>query len=302
MRLLSVLPVIAVLAACGGVQTIPSESWLPPLVGAEAALARPGPMEVEVTTGVLPGRHGCDVLYEIHAPQDEPRTEAMVMLAHGFMRDLETMRGWAAHWASFGVPVTVMSLCNAGLMAGRQAEDADDLLSLAREVHDGPRLYAGFSSGGLAALLAAALDSKALAYLGLDPVDSDGLAAAASRSLDPPGLVLLAAPSSCNAANNIIAPLGQPPRVRLMQLPAATHCHFESPPRADCSFLCGVVEPAEAADRLRAEARVLATAWVLACTGAAEVRADALAPGPGRVRLGTPASTARATCGALAGG
>ena len=263
------------LAACATVTTVPEAQRPPRLSGREAALAAPGPRHYTVVAGRIEGEYGRPVEYERYLPsaegESEARTELMVFLAHGFMRDLASMRGWAAHWASHGVPVTVMSLRNSTWFSGRHERNAADLRLLARTLHSGPVLYAGYSAGGLAAFLAAAAEGgsggPAVAYLGLDTADSGGLAAAAKSGFAVPALFLLAEPSSCNARNNILEAIPERPDVRVERIRFATHCHFENPTDGACEALCGKVEPEEIEEVIVARIRSLATAWVLEQAG-----------------------------------
>jgi len=257
---------------------VPVGELPPPLTGAEAALAAPGPRGYSVLTGRIDGEHGRRVDYETYLPEeaaspgaDTAGAEVMVFLAHGFMRDLASMRGWAAHWASHGVPVTVMSLRNSTWFNGRHERNAADLSLLARRLHDGPVLYAGYSAGGLAAFLAsigeAGPGGRTVAYLGLDAVDSGGLAAAGRPDFSVPALFLLAEPSSCNARGNILEAIPERPDVRVQRVRHATHCHFEYPTDGACEALCGKVKPPGVEDAIVARIRSLATAWVLEQAG-----------------------------------
>ena len=167
------------LSSCASVTRIPADQPLLELTAPAAKFVEPGSIPVSIHSGERVGEYGCTLSYETYRPVHS-ESEAMVILAHGFMRDLESMRGWAAHWASYGVPVTVMSLCNSSLFNGHHDRNAEDMLALARALHQGPVLYAGFSAGGLAAYLAAKDDSRTMAYLGLDSVDSGGLAVSAA--------------------------------------------------------------------------------------------------------------------------
>jgi pimeloyl-ACP methyl ester carboxylesterase len=182
----------------------------------------------------------------------------MVFLAHGFLRDLSSMRGWAALWASHGVTVTVASLPNSTWFSGRHERNAADLRALARALHEGPVLYAGFSAGGLAALLAAAQDPSSIGYLGLDPVDSRGLAGAAARAFFRPALFLFGEPSAENARNNLLKalPIHDRPEMILLRVRHATHRAFENP-----------TDPERGRSGGLETIRCLATAWVVASTG-----------------------------------
>lgn len=265
------LPLLA--ASCASVRTISEAGFPTPLSGASRALALPGEASFAVRSGSMEGEHGCAVDWETYLP-DRSASDCAVLLAHGFMRDLGSMRGWAAHWASHGVATTVVSFCSSRLTRGNHDLNADDLAAVARELHSGPILYAGFSAGGLAAFLAASRDARAVAYLGLDAVDSAGLAAPASAAFRLPALFLLGEPSACNARGNFVPSIPSDGSAAALRIAHATHCHFENPYDLRCECLCGRVEPAEAEARIVESIRSLATAWVLArSTGSPEAAA-----------------------------
>ena len=231
-------------------------------------LASPGNAAFDVSPGSMPGRYGCTVAYEVFSPH-QPRTETMVVLAHGFLRNLSNMRGWARLWASRGVPTVIVSFCNSTLFAGNHDRNAEDLRAVAARLHDGPILYAGFSAGALAAIIAASRDPHAAAYLGLDPADRDGLAAPAASRLSMPALVLLGEPSSCNSEGNIVPAVAAEQGIGIARVLRTVHCMFEDPSDGACNALCGKVEPLQASTESIAVIRALATAWVLERTGAA---------------------------------
>jgi pimeloyl-ACP methyl ester carboxylesterase len=281
--LLRSLPAIAawlLLAGCATVTTVSEADLAPEPAGEAARLAEPGPIGCAVAAGRIEGEHGCALDYETYRPA-EPRTAVMVLLAHGFLRNLAVMRGWAAHWASHGVPVTVMSLRHSSLADGRHDHNAADLRRLARALHGGPVLYAGHSAGGLASFLAAAGDGRAVGLLGLDAADSGGLALGRRESLSVPSLFLLGEPSSCNRRDNILRAVPDRPEVTVLRVRGATHCHFENPTDSCCAALCGAVRPPEASARIARTVRVLATAWVLARTGVQPQAAGWVGAGPG---------------------
>jgi pimeloyl-ACP methyl ester carboxylesterase len=229
-------------------------------------LAIPGSFAAVVEVGSLRSPFGCEVRYEVHRPTAQEGI--LVLLAHGFLRDLGSMRGWAAHFASHGVATAVVSFCNSSPFDGRHDRNAIDLRALADTLRpvDGRVLYAGFSAGGLAALLAATGDPRAVAYLGLDAVDSRGLAAQAA-GLAPPALFLQAEPGACNAEANMAPFAATIAAARSLRIPHATHCHFEDPYAPLCERLCGRVEPREVADAIRATIRAAATDWILQHAG-----------------------------------
>ncbi len=228
---------------------------------------------IDVETGSIESEWGCAVEYEYYEPPApagiDGATPGLVVLGHGFTRSLTTMRGWARAWSERGMRTVVVGFCNSSIFNGRHDRNAADLVAVARHVEpdDAPIVYAGFSAGALSALLAADSDPRAIAYLGLDPVDSGDQAAAVGR-LRMPALFIYGAPSRCNAQNNMI-PVMPEADVRIaLRVPFASHCDFELPYDSACKRLCGGVEPEETAGEVRATIRALATAWVTAQIGA----------------------------------
>jgi len=263
------LPLVAVWAllwscAPATVNVVAPPLALPPF---DAALARPGPHATALVPGQLRSVFGCRVDFELHRPVGGA-DGATVVMAHGFLRSLASMRGWAEHLASHGVATAVVSFCNSTPFAGRHDRNAVDLRAVADAVRPagGAVLYAGFSAGGLAALLAAGDDPDAVALLALDAVDSGGLAVLAT-GLTVPALFLAAEPSSCNAQGNMLPLAAGLSAARIVPVPNATHCHFEDPYAVACERLCGRVEPPEAAEAIRDAIRALATEWVLEQAG-----------------------------------
>jgi dienelactone hydrolase len=252
--------VVAPLAACAPATVTVADAALA-LPAHDPRLAVAGDRAVTTSTGALRSVDRCQVAFEVVEPH-AGFGAATVVIAHGFLRDLSTMRGWAEHFASHGVRSVVVSFCASTPFAGRHDRNALDLRAVADAVAgSGPVLYAGFSAGGLSALLAAADDERAVAYLGLDAVDGRG--DRVTRTFSGPALFLAAEPSSCNAQGSMLDVATRLERADLIRIPYATHCHFEEPYAPLCERLCGRVEPAEAATAIRAAIRALATEWVL---------------------------------------
>lgn len=249
-----------------------AEDQLPQLSTSMKTFAKLGPAAYSKQDGEHRGVHGCLVRFETYRP-DSTYSDLMAFLAHGFMRDLETVRGWAIHWASHRVPVTVMSLCNSSWFAGRHDRDADDMVGVGRALHEGPVLYAGFSAGGLVAYLAAARDSRSTAYLGLDSVDHKNLVSDVSTPSFQ-GLMLVAEPSACNARNNILRSISAAPNIDVLRIRNTTHCHYEYPWDSRCASVCGSVEPKEAREILLMSVRAQATRWMLEQTRKADRSVD----------------------------
>lgn len=266
-RLIIPFAAIVVLAACAtAVRVAVADRPAAPLPAAALELAQPGDAAFNVRTGTMKGVYGCPVAYEAYLPS-EPRTGIMVLLGHGFMRDLTHMRGWARLWASYGVPTAIMTFCNSSLAAGNHDRNAEDMMALAAQLHDGPVVYAGFSAGGLAALISASRDPRAVGYLGLDPVDSGGLAAPAAARLTLPGLFLEGDPSSCNAQGNMAPLVPVRAGVAAVRVLHSVHCLFEDPSDSACAALCGSVEPEESRRDVADTIHVVATAWILHAAG-----------------------------------
>ncbi|MFP4075389.1 MAG: alpha/beta hydrolase [Halochromatium sp.] len=215
--------------------------------------------------GVLRSTTGCPLAYRLYRPQAPPtrsaRAPVLVVLAHGFLRSQARMRGLAEAIAAAGLPVATLDLCNMRPWAGRHQQNGLDMIALARhlqaEVGDGKRIYAGFSAGGLAALVAARQDRQALGVVTLDLVDAQGLGERAARRLQRPLLGLAGAPTNCNARGNAEALFVEHEQARLLRIPQAGHCDFEAPTDALCEWLCA--DPAAGTAPEKARLRV----WVM---------------------------------------
>jgi pimeloyl-ACP methyl ester carboxylesterase len=265
------------LASCAStIRVSPSQLPLMALSAEILSLSSTSNCVYDVRPGSMTGRYGCAVSYEVFSPE-QPRTETMVVLAHGFFRNLTNMRGWARLWASRGVPTVIMSFCNSTPFAGNHERNAEDMRAVAERLHSGPVLYAGFSAGALAAIIAASRDPRAAAYLGLDPADRDGLAARAASRLAVPAFVLLGEPSSCNSEGNIVPAIPAQPGIGMARVIHTVHCMFEDPSDGMCNALCGKVEPPEVSAESVTVIRALTTAWVLERTGASDGESAILA-------------------------
>jgi len=260
------LMVVLLLAACATTRHV-DLAGMPPLSEIERELAGRGQQPFTVEAGTREGKYVCRVEYELYRPA-VPLADAFVVLGHGFAANLTAMRGWAERWASFGVPTVVLNFCTSTPFAGRHDRNAEDMIALARALHEGPVVYAGFSAGGLSAFLAAASDPNAVAYLGLDPVDNKEMAADAAARLTVPALFLMGEPSSCNARNNMVPAIPDGAGAIALRVRDAPHCYFQDPWQRACESVCGKVAPPEAAARIAEAIRCLATAWLLEVTGA----------------------------------
>jgi hypothetical protein len=209
----------------------------------------PETFEMTVIEGSHQSRFGNSVDYRLFVPTIDIGRPAL-LLGHGFLRNADHMRGWGETFAKAGYITLTPSFAQSRPFSGNHDKNAIDLSDLAAALFPGrARIYAGFSAGGLASLIAASTDPLASAYLGLDAVDSGGLAGPACASLVAkgiPALLIVGEPSRCNAGNNILAPwlsAGLPEPIRVLGAP---HTAFERPYDPSGESLCGRVEPLEA--------------------------------------------------------
>jgi hypothetical protein len=229
---------VLVLAGCSGL-------LLRPDMADPSAQLPPG---VVVSAGRLTSSTGCGLDYRVYQPEsDAPpgRTSSRrdqgngwVILGHGFLRSQQRMRDLAAAMAAQGMCVATLDFCNQKPWAGRHVQNSRDMVALARHLGAAPVVYAGFSAGGLAALLAARADPSALGVLTLDLVETQGLGVNAARGLDKPLLALTGEPTNCNALANGQAVYRATDQAWVRRIPGAGHCDFESPTDGLCELVC----------------------------------------------------------------
>lgn len=224
----------------------------------------PGPFTVDTTPGSL-SLPGCAMDYDVFTPTGVASPPTAV-LAHGFQGNRGSMAGWAAHWASWGVRVVTPDLCHATIIDSDHAQNGDDVFALAQAVGDGPVLYAGYSAGGLAAVLAAAQDPAAVALLGFDMVDSGGLGAAAAAAVAAPAHDIVGEAAMCNSSANGVPVFGAVADATTVRIFEADHCDFQNPGDALCG-LCTAPNSEHTPEQIRATILGLSTAAVLLRTG-----------------------------------
>ena len=219
---------LLLLVGCSGLDRRPD---------ADASKA-PQPSGVTVTAGRHPSATGCPLDYRIYRSAGAPDDGDWVILAHGFLRGQQRLRDLAARLAKDGVQVATLDFCNQKPWAGRPVQNARDMQALARHLGAQRVVYAGFSAGGLAALLAARADPQALGVVTLDLVDTQGLGLRAARGLEKPLLALAGEPTNCNAQANGEAVYAIADRAHVQRIPGAGHCDFESPTDTFCKLVC----------------------------------------------------------------
>lgn len=170
----------------------------------------------------------------------------LVVIAHGFARSKANMALWAEHFALQGYVAAALTM-PAFADHPRNARSIRELTDwLARQspfAHriDAQRIaYVGFSAGGLATLLAAADNPAILLWIGLDPVDRDGLAASAAPSVHAVPVFIRAEPAPCNAHGNAAQiELAFAPRPQSTIVPRAVHTDAEWPTDPLAESFCG---------------------------------------------------------------
>lgn len=186
---------------------------------------------------------------DIYVPVGVKQAPAVVV-AHGFSRSRVNMAGWGRLLASNGFIVGVPDL-PAWADSKRNSRAISELLDLLNsgELVQEPRptgsgALVGFSMGGLSTLLAAAVNTNACCWVGLDPVDGGRAGVAAAKRLEVPCLVLRAEPAAWNGHGNsrqIIAVLSTP--LLALQVEKATHSDPENPTDSMAELMCGKADP-----------------------------------------------------------
>ncbi|MEM9459763.1 MAG: hypothetical protein AAGF11_36640 [Myxococcota bacterium] len=236
-----------------------------------------GPHAVDTSAGTAQLSTGCSMGYDLRTPAaggDPP----VVVLAHGFQGNRGTMAGWAEHWASWGVTVITPDLCHATIFDSDHAQNGADLQALVDELGLGSVVYAGYSAGGLASVIATAGDAEALALLGLDMVDADDLGAMAAPGVSVPAFDILGEPSMCNTTNNGLA-VFQAAGGQVLRVTEADHCDFQSPADFLCGLTCNGTNAQFDDETIAAAVRGLSTAVVLWQTGLEPTGAQWWTPG-----------------------
>lgn len=208
--------------------------------GASKAQPRAQIDQYQLSEQVAISSSGCHFRYRHYHP-DQLRSQTTVILGHGFMRNQNTMVDLARALANQGIAVATLNFCNMRPWNGQHKKNAADMQDLARELGvDSDVIYAGFSAGALAAVLAA--DNHTRAILALDLVDQKSLGLNAISQLETPLIGIAGDNSSCNANGNGHALFAARDNLALSELQhqtGASHCEFESPSNWLCELACG---------------------------------------------------------------
>jgi hypothetical protein len=248
------------LAGCATAPTIAEWSSLP---GGKEFTQR-GPLaEITITPLENIREDNCTAEVEAYFPR-APLTETPLIFAHGLLRGIAQHRDFAAHIASWGVPVYLVGLCSGGWSGGID-EGVKRHAALLQRVADASGakrvIYGGYSAGGNASRRASIADARSVGYLGLDPVlreFTDGV----ERPAAFPLAGVFATSASCNL-NQIGRRLFQnTPDAMVVEIEHTTHCHFESLTNWLCRLVCGEPTRAEDGQALRNRIAAYAVAYV----------------------------------------
>jgi pimeloyl-ACP methyl ester carboxylesterase len=239
-------------------------------------LRMPGPHDVDTSSDSFP-TGGCTMGYDVFTPTDVVDAPSVV-LAHGFQGNRGSMADWAAHYASWGLTVVTPDLCHATILDADHAQNGVDLVALADHLELATPIYAGYSAGGLAALLAVAQDPDARALLGLDTVDSGGLGAAVAASVAIPAHDITSEASMCNSTANGVPVFDAIADSEIVRVLEADHCDFQSPPDGFCS-LCSAPNSRHTTESIQTAIRGLSTAALLWRAGLDDSGAQWWTPG-----------------------
>lgn len=223
--------------------------------------SRPGGITfTRVTDSFRPDR-GAKLAYSLHTPE-APVTDTLEVLGHGFLRGKDRMAELADHLASHGLRVVVPDFRHSRPWAGRHRENAADMIALALHLQAERVIHAGFSAGGLSALIAAAEDPRAIGFLGLDLVD-DGAGQSAAAAVRFPLHGLFATPSPCNANGNGRAVFAAARRSIVIEVKEASHCDFEFPSDWKCRLFCRGNRASRSEEEIRSDILGTATGILL---------------------------------------
>lgn len=177
------------------------------------------------------------ISYTLHSPAAPAHQR--VILAHGFLRSPQTMEHLAKAFAEHGIETACIDLHRSRPWAGNHRENALDMISLRESLGWKNVTYAGFSAGGLSALIAASEDKACEKLLLLDPVDHGDLGIKSARKIQIPVLALLGKPGPGNAQRNASKMLAGISTRNIVEIPYATHCDFEAKPSLLCHQFTG---------------------------------------------------------------
>ena len=208
------------------------------VTGANQSAARPAVQTIRVK---LPaGAAAVDIYWP-----DTADPAPLVIVAHGFSRHRHSMSAWGRHLAKEGIVAAVPDLpaWSDHVRNGRFITELQAYLradeSWRQRIDRSRAGLMGFSAGGLASLLSAADDPGLAIWVGLDPVDHDGIGAKAAPRATCRTVVLTAEPSACNAHGNARGIIAALPRCEHFMVDGAVHVDAEWPTDWMAEAVCG---------------------------------------------------------------
>lgn len=195
---------------------------------------RPG---IAIETGTLLSATGCPLHYARYRPAQASRGD-LIVLGPGFLRSGAHLADLAQSLAATGVTTVVLDACADQTWSGSHVRRGFEMIQLADTLAAQRVVYAGFSAGALAALVAGRQDPRALGVVALDLVDAQNLGQRMADGMTRPLLGLIGEASACNAYNNGLAVYAAIPHARVARIAGASHCDFESPTDWRCRLVC----------------------------------------------------------------
>lgn len=216
----------------------------------QGAVTASNPASAENTlrkaAGQLETTHG-KVSFAVHYPEKTGADTPVIWIVHGFLRGKGNMDGWAKIAAEMGyvgiaidTPTSADHVRNGRALAALvELADQGKIPDVPPGKH--PRIFAGYSAGGLSSLVAASASPERTAlWIGLDPVDRGGVGAGAIAKLRCPIAILRAEPSAWNANGNAkeLWRSVSAPGLHLI-IDKASHADLENPYDSLAGMICG---------------------------------------------------------------
>tara|TARA_Y100001978_G_scaffold37562_1_gene33540 strand:- start:103 stop:810 length:708 start_codon:yes stop_codon:yes gene_type:complete len=200
--------------------------------------------------------------YDVYAPEEEI-TDTLTVIQHGFARSRNEFVDFAIHLASWGMPAVVMDLCHAWALDVDLNQNGADVVDLVNNIWDGPVIYMGHSNGAISSLVSASLDDKAVAVLGLDPVERvGGNHIDIAGALRIPAMGIFGEAGVCNTWNSGMDAYMAVSDRNLIRSTEADHCDFEAPTGTVCTLTCSGSNDFFTDDTIRSYILGLSTAFV----------------------------------------
>ena len=223
-----------------------------------------GPNAVTSSDANLGSGASCAMDYTLFEPTGVANAP-LVILAHGFQRGRAQMAVLGEHLASWGLRVATPQLCHSSILDTNHELNGDDMVALADALAGSADVaYAGYSAGGLSALVAASGDPDTVALVGLDLVDSGSIGNTYAGSVTAYAHNLVGTSNMCNSSNNGLPIIGTIPGALQARVTDADHCDFEDPTDWLCQLGCPAgSNTAFSDDDIKATVRSLATSALL---------------------------------------